>query len=103
MKKVIRDGMVAVLYSPRHGAGWYTWHDIEALIYDPVVVDMVEHGADSHEIESYCEKTYGDDHYYGGSTDLKIRWMEEGTEFFIDEYDGSESIQLKKDFQWLKT
>ena len=25
MQKVIRDGKVAVLYSPGYGAGWYTW------------------------------------------------------------------------------
>lgn len=103
MKKVIRDGMVAVLYSPSHGAGWYTWHDIEALIYDPVVVDMVENGVHHHEIEQYCEKNYGDDAYLGAAKDLKIIWLEEGTEFYIHEYDGSESVQCKEDFKWLKT
>ena len=31
MDKVVRDGLVAVLVSPGHGAGWYTWahRDIE--------------------------------------------------------------------------
>ena len=44
MEKVIRDGKVAVLYSPGYGAGWYSWHDIEDLLYDPAVVEMVEKG-----------------------------------------------------------
>jgi hypothetical protein len=26
MEKVIRDGKVAVLYSPGYGAGWYSWN-----------------------------------------------------------------------------
>ena len=26
MNKVIRDGKVAVLYSPGYGAGWYSWN-----------------------------------------------------------------------------
>ena len=41
MEKVIRDGKVAVLYSPGYGAGWFSWHGIEELLYDPVVVGMI--------------------------------------------------------------
>jgi hypothetical protein len=28
MNKLIRDGMVAVLYSPDYGSGWYTWNEV---------------------------------------------------------------------------
>ena len=42
MNKLIRDGQVAVLVSPGYGAGWYTWHHIEELVYDPCVVAWVE-------------------------------------------------------------
>jgi hypothetical protein len=35
MQKLIRDDKVAVLVSPGFGAGWYTWHWVEELIYDP--------------------------------------------------------------------
>ena len=46
MEKVIRDGQVAVLYSPGYGAGWFTWHGVEELLFDPKVVDMLESGKD---------------------------------------------------------
>ena len=29
MTKCIRDGKVAILYSPGYGAGWSTWNDLE--------------------------------------------------------------------------
>ena len=32
MKKLTKDGKVAVLYSPDFGAGWYSWHAIEELL-----------------------------------------------------------------------
>ena len=54
MEKVIRDGLVAVLYAPGFGAGWFSWHDIEDLVYDPVVVDMVEREEDPDNIVKYC-------------------------------------------------
>jgi hypothetical protein len=55
MDKVIRDGKVAVLYSPGYGAGWYSWHDNEELLYDPVIVDMVESKKHYTEIVTYCQ------------------------------------------------
>jgi hypothetical protein len=71
MNKKIKDGNVAILYSPNFGAGWYSWHMEEALLYDPVLVDMVEAGEDPATIESYCEEHYGKQ-YYGGCDDLKV-------------------------------
>lgn len=100
MEKVIKDGMVAVLYSPRHGAGWYSWHSVEALVYDPVVVDMVLREVDPEEIVEYCEQKYGQQ-YYGGADDLCVEWIPVGQRFIIEEYDGSESIMLENEVQWL--
>ncbi len=51
MKKVIRDGHVAVIYSPGFGAGWYTWNQLldnaEQLIYDPMIVQILEEQSDN--------------------------------------------------------
>ena len=102
MNKVIRDGMVAVLISPRYGAGWYSWHGIQELLFDPVVVDMLEKNIDRDEIEKYCEKTYGEDEYYGGITGLQIVWIPEGREFMIHEYDGSETLRYKDEIRWIQ-
>jgi len=101
MNKVIRDGKVAVLYSPGYGAGWYTWHQIPELIYDPVVVDMVEQDR-RNEIEAYCEEKYPSfTKCYLGAEDLRISWIKEGRVFLIEEYDGNESIRFREDIHWL--
>jgi len=101
MNKVIRDGKVAVLYSPGYGAGWYTWHQIPELIYDPVVVDMVEQDR-RNEIEAYCEEKYPSfTKCYLGAEDLRISWIKEGRVFLIEEYDGNESIRFREDIEWL--
>jgi hypothetical protein len=99
LDKVIRDGKVAVLYSPGFGAGWFSWHHIEALVYDPRVVHYVETG-EKELILSYVDEVYPDI-YCGGVEDLQIEWINEGTLFRINEYDGSESIEIKDNVDWL--
>jgi hypothetical protein len=101
MEKVIRDGFVAVLYSPGYGAGWYSWHMIPELIYDPVVVGMVESKVSADLIVAYCHEKYDADGYFGGAEDLVITWIAEGEKFVIEEYDGAESIKFKNDFDWI--
>ena len=83
MRKEIRDGKVAVLYSPSFGAGWSTWNSIrdggDALMFDPSIVYMVEemnklmpddeNRADwVDNIVDYCAKNYPDC-YCGGADD----------------------------------
>ena len=103
MKKVIRDGKVAVLVSRGWGAGWYSWHGIEELIYDPEIVRMIENpdeDEDDFSIEKYCEETYGDGSYYGGVDGLCVVWVPEGTQFIIHEYDGAETLWIKEEMPW---
>ncbi len=100
MKKKIKDGMVAVLYSPDFGAGWYSWHNIEELLYDPKVVDMVLEKTSAETIELYCNEVYGDKAYYGGSDQLTVTWIPVGTSFRIHEYDGSETIEIREEIDW---
>ena len=92
MNKVIRDGKVAVLYSPGFGAGWHTWGAPKELIFNPEIVRLVEENK-KHEIADYVEQL-GFDFYTGGAEDLKIKWIPEGSQFRITEYDGSESIEI---------
>jgi hypothetical protein len=99
MQKKIEDGKVAVLYSPGYGAGWYSWHDISELLYDPIVVDMVTDNTAPGTIELYCKTVYGD-HYYGGASDLEVIWLPQGTQFIINEYDGNEILTTKDEIQW---
>jgi len=101
MQKKIVDGLVAVLYSPYHGAGWYSWHSVEELLYDPKVVDMVEEKTSAQTIELYCEEVYGNKSYYGGAYDLEVKWLPVGTHFRIHEYDGAESIEVREEIDWI--
>ena len=102
IKRTDAENRVAVLISHGWGAGWYTWHYIEDLIYDATVVDMVLANAPGESIVAYCRQRYGADHYYGGADGLAVHWLEPGTEFRIDEYDGSESLVLREELTWHK-
>ena len=94
MEKVIRNGKVAVLYSPGFGAGWYSWNERKELIFHPKLVEMVENNKQSKITEQWIEENLGIDNVYcGGAADLQIKWLDEGTAFIINEYDGSESIE----------
>ena len=100
MQKKTENRLVAVLYSPDFGAGWYTWHNIAELLFDPKVVDMVMDKTSAETIELYC-KTVSGDHYYAGSCDLEVAWVPTGTEFVIEDYDGNESITFKDKVTWV--
>jgi hypothetical protein len=100
MLKKIENGLVAVLYSPGFGAGWYTWHKVRELLFDPKVVDMVLDNTTHGTIELYCKEVYGD-HYYTGASDLEVAWIPHGTEFVIDEYDGAETVTIKEQVKWI--
>lgn len=109
-KEIIRDGKVAVLYSPHHGAGWFTWHRVPELLRDPEVVHLVECRDKvseeektyyNEQIMKYCESTYGS-HYYLGTEDLVIEWVELGDKFRITEYDGAESIEYLTKTLWME-
>lgn len=101
MEKVIRDGMVAVLYSPGFGAGWSTWavdkEIAERCLFDPLVVAWVEGGKQG----PVPVEHYGEYFYSGGASDLQIAWIQEGTLFRVEEYDGSESIHFAEDYKWV--
>ena len=101
MEKVIIDGKVAVLVSAGFGAGWSSWnYQYPEMLFDPTIVKMLDEGKSQDEILAYCEVKYPEG-YFGGAEDLVIEWMPMGTEFEIDEYDGSESIRYKENEYWI--
>jgi hypothetical protein len=103
MNKVIRDGMVAVIYSPGYGAGWYSWNtNYPDIMFDPRVIAWIENGKNEDEfseLESYLEMTYPDGYF--STHRLMIEWMPVGTQFRIEEYDGSESIVYADREKWI--
>ena len=99
MKKLIRDGRVAVLVSPGYGAGWYSWHGNEELLYDPSIVEWLEQN-ELDKIKTYLELKYPNETILG-LEDLEVNWVPAGARFRIDEYDGAESLVLEKNEYWL--
>ena len=99
MEKVIRNGKVAVIYSGGFGAGWYSWNtDNKELLFHPKLVEMIENKMQSEIDTEWVENELGIPNVFcGGAENLYIVWLEEGTAFIIDEYDGSESIQTLDD------
>ncbi len=60
MEKVIRDGKVAILYSPGFGAGWYSWNtDHKELIFHPKLVELVETGREKEIDEEFVKDLLG--------------------------------------------
>lgn len=100
VNKLIRDDKVAVIYSPGFGAGWFTWNpDLQELIFDPEIAAMiVDDNLDK--LETYITLKYPEA-YLGGVSTLKVKWIPVGTKFRIVEYDGSESIEIKDDLDWI--
>jgi hypothetical protein len=99
MDKVIRDGKVAVLISYGFGAGFHSYGAPIEAIFDPKLVELVE-SENFDGAEEYVMNTYPDV-YTGGVGDLVVVWVDEGEDFIINEYDGSETIQLKNKTEWI--
>ena len=103
MTKCIRDGKVAVLYSPGFGAGWSTWgrdEYREFLLHDEKLVELVETKQEDKIVE-YVKSVYPGEYItLLGLDDLEVEWVSSGTQFRIKEYDGSESIVYNRDDYW---
>lgn len=104
-ERVVRDGKVAVLYSPGYGAGWSSWADFDLaqkLIFDPEIVAWVENGKEGEYPD--LERKYGviaEGFHDGGAIDLRICWVPLGVKFLIYEYDGYESVILENEENWI--
>lgn len=103
MDRVIRDGKVAVIYSPGYGAGWYTCNNDtrygKELIFDPELVALIEKG-DFQELARFAKEKYPQA-YTRGLWKATIEWLPIGTKFTIREYDGYESIEIVDDVDWV--
>jgi len=99
-KRYNEEGQVAVLISPGFGAGWSTWggrDDSEALLFDSRLVDAIlAEEMSTEEFVEYC-KSLGYENYMGGAKDLEVVWLDPGTRFTVEEYDGSESLRTFDD------
>ena len=97
MNKLEENGMVAVVYSPGYGAGWSSWNDpeyAEFLTMDGHLARLVL-DKKFDEIKTYLDEKFGEDMIYiGGCQQLKIEWVQKGSQFEITSYDGLESVHV---------
>jgi hypothetical protein len=102
VEKVVKDGKVAVLVSSGYGAGWSTWcYDDcrEKMMYDPMLVELVEGNASRENLEYYVRTAYPDQ-YTGGLDGIYVQWIPQGTQFRINEYDGAETVEYYEPGNW---
>jgi hypothetical protein len=122
--------MRKILYSPGYGAGWVSWGGDTAeqkrfmLEYAPFV-EALEGGAALRPVVRYSEEDtkyngqtdpvirrfiddwrekFGDAPlpYFGGLRDLEVKIVDDGDVVRINEYDGSESVEVRGAFDgWL--
>lgn len=100
MEKLIRDGCVAVLVSHGYGSGWYSWNGEQAMLFDPVLAEMLSGGASDDSIQNAANQRYPNI-YLGGLEGLTLHWVPEGERFRIEEYDGAETLCLESDYTWV--
>ncbi len=93
-----KRGEIGVIISGGYGAGWSTWNEnSEFLSMDKTLVKMKLENAPESDVETYCKKAKGDSPYMGGWNKGRIEWLEKGTAFTIEEYDGFESLRTSND------
>ena len=106
------EGKVGVLISGGYGAGWSTWagnQDREFLLFDRGLVELVLEKEAAYEkqidksfvdVEKYLHANNRDP-YTGGWAGVYVKWMDPGTEFIVEEYDGSESLRYRDKENWM--
>ena len=112
MEKYVKDGKVAILLSK--DGGWSTW-DVKSIAFDKRVVEYFLKHKDNKifmreiekpnsqtakEAKKYFEKLGYGDVYFGGFSSLYIKWVPEGTKYYIDEHYGSETLLTEKNIKW---
>lgn len=99
-EKLEKDGKIAVLYSPGFGAGWFTWNtEHQFLLFDKDLVQLVLDG-NNDQAAVLAEKKCPDV-YTGGAKGLSVKWIDKGSFFEVEEHDGSESIHVIGDRDYL--
>lgn len=108
IKKYIKNGKVAVLYSPGYGAGWSTWaygDRVKQMMFCYELAECLDqHNNDSSKclgkLTIIADNLFPAQ-YLGGLKGLTIRWLDIDTQFIVKECDGSESVQINGSTEWI--
>ena len=99
MEKYIKDGQVGVLVSGGYGAGWSTWsyeNGLNLALDKRIIEYWLENKSTLSEskMKSFLESIGYKNVYCGGLGGLYLEMVDEGSCIKINEYDGSESLEV---------
>jgi hypothetical protein len=89
---------IGVIVSGGYGAGWSTWGCPEMAL-DQELAQAIHNELPYEEIEQIAKRNWPNE-YMGGLHQCHVEWLDEGTLFRIEEYDGSESLHFPDHYQW---
>lgn len=96
MEKFVKNGKVAVVYSPGYGSGWWTWNgrktEYRWMVFSPVIARAVL--LDDRKQAALIALKIDPSLCVAGAETLEVAWVTEGEAFEIEEYDGYERIEL---------
>lgn len=96
---LIPEGKVAVLVSEGYGAGWSTWGKRESCLDQELALAFLD-GSSKETICAIAKKNWPDQ-YDGGLLGCEVHFLDKGTRFRIDEYDGAEGLVVYSDDEYL--
>ena len=71
-------------------------------MFDPQIADIRDRGdADWEEKARAIALVKYPDAYLGGLEELQVRWLPQGTQFRVNEFDGNEELDIKEQMDWI--
>lgn len=111
MYKKYTDGdLVAVIIHQDYGTSWYTAHGQEDMLFNPELARALE-AQDYRLAGEIILEELRVPFWYGKPTleqaqsyadELALEWIPRGEKFFIHEYDGMETVWLKRNMKWIQ-
>jgi hypothetical protein len=89
---------IGIIYSPGYGAGWSTWGDAGQAL-DQELAIAIDNSEPYENVEAIAKRNWPNA-YLGGLADCQVEWVEKGTQFIVEEYDGSESLTFQNSDYW---
>lgn len=99
-KKIVKNGKTAVLVARNQNEQWYTKHCVDALLFDPIVVDIVLRSDNTFKILDYINSAYPD-LVLDTVPILEVKWIPDGSIFKVETMNNIETLILMEDKKWI--
>lgn len=103
---------VAVIIHGSWGQGWYSFHGQEDMLFHPQLAKAIEAQAWMEAAEIIREELRVPYWYTPNPSletialtakELVVEWIPRGEKFIVHEYDGMETIWLKRNMKWIQS